>query len=61
MDNHQTELASKLNEENYADQCTIDSLEESLKTIPNKKFKKFPKQDTSILTNFIDGLFKDLN
>lgn len=60
MDNHQAELALKLNEECYVEQCTIDSLENSLNGIQTKQLKPFPKQDTSILSNFIDNLFKDL-
>ena len=60
MDNHQTELAVKLGEENYTEHCTVDSLEQSLASIPSRQFKPFPKQDTSILANFIDNLFRDL-
>lgn len=60
MDNHQSELASKLSETNYAEHCTVDTLEQSLNNIQSKQIKPFPKQDTTILANFIDSLFKDL-
>lgn len=60
MDNHQSELAFKLGEENYTEHCTVDTLELSLDSVPGRQFKPFPKQDTTILANFIDNLFRDL-
>ena len=59
MDNHQTELAIKLTEKNYALHCTIDNLNESLINMQDKQFKQFPQQDTTILASYIDNLFKD--
>lgn len=61
MDNHQLELAVKLSEENYSDHCTIDTLEESLERIKTTVFRKFPEQDTTILSNYIDNLFTDFH
>lgn len=60
MDNHQTELAFKLSDENYAEHCTIETLDDALNNLQNRQFKPFPKHNPSILSNFIDNLFKDL-
>ncbi|XP_023322723.1 UDP-N-acetylglucosamine transferase subunit ALG13 homolog isoform X1 [Eurytemora carolleeae] len=53
MGNHQVELAEKLASEGYCDYATLSSLNSVLSNIKTKKKIIFPRQDDSLLSDFL--------
>jgi beta-1,4-N-acetylglucosaminyltransferase len=56
MDNHQLELAEKLQEENYLLYTTVDQLPERLKEISTHKFKKYEAGNVKKFVERLDQL-----
>lgn len=55
MDNHQMELGSALQEQNYLVCCTVNQLESALKGKDYESLQPFPEPDPSRFATFLDN------
>ncbi|XP_072932885.1 UDP-N-acetylglucosamine transferase subunit ALG13 [Epargyreus clarus] len=58
MNNHQLELAEKLQVDGHLYYCTCDTLENTLETVDFELLVPFPKADPSLFIKCMDNMFR---
>lgn len=58
MQNHQLELAERLQIDGHLYYCTCDTLEDTLKNVDFSMLNPFPEANPVLFINYLDGVFK---
>lgn len=58
MDNHQLELAERLQIDGHLYYCTCDTLDSTLKDVDFSLLNPFPEADPALFIKYIDSVFK---
>lgn len=61
MDNHQLELAERLQVDGHLYYCTCDTLISTLNVVDFDLLHPFPKADPILFTNYLDNIFRIKN